>query len=432
MRLGYQALLHLAVLPGALLWGGAALFRPRWRAGWRERLGSWAEVPAGCVWVHGASMGEIRAAAPLIRALAARGKGPVLVTATSPSGRAEAEKVLAGKGAARLLPVDFSWAVGRVFRHVRPSALIVVETEIWPELLYRARREGVPVGLASARISDRSFPRYKRFRHVVGPFLRGYDFIHAQTARDAERFKALGADPGRVRLGGNLKFDVPAADPADPDAQALGALREAGWKVLVAGSTHEGEERAVLEAARRVREAGMKIAVVLAPRHLERIEGAERAAREAGFPPVRWSTLPAPRAEGLREAFEAGRTVVVDGYGLLGRLYGGADAAFVGGSLVPVGGHNLLEPLNWGVPVFFGPHMQNGADIRDEVAARGLGREVADGEGLGAALLELFADPARASSIGEEARAFLDANRGAVNRALEALDGLPAVGGGNR
>ncbi len=424
----YQALAWSALALGwpALLVKAAT--DPRYRVGWGERFGAWGPVPSGGVWVHGASVGEVRAATPLVAALKDRGL-PLVLTTTSPSGRDAAAALVGPRGAARLLPLDLAPLVARALGRARPRALVIVETELWPALLRGAAGAGVPALLANGRISDRAFPRYRRLARWLGPLLGSLRAIQAQSGLDAERFLALGAPRSRVTVGGNVKFDVPAPDPGDPEVRALGRTRAGGWRVVVAGSTHPGEEAAVLEAAAALEGQGHRIGLVLAPRHLERLAEVEAVARRFGRPPARWSSLGEPREAGLLEAFGARRTVLVDRYGVLGRLYGGAEGAFVGGSLAPVGGHSLLEPLAWGVGVTFGPHMENAREIRDEVLARGLGTEVADAPGLARAWGETLAGPARAEAVASGARALFAANRGAVARALAALAEAGALGG---
>ncbi len=369
----------------------------------------------------------MRAASPLIAALRRRGPSLVLST-TSPSGRDVARGLAGEGGTARLLPLDLVPLVRRAVRAAMPRALVVVETEIWPALLHEVRRADVPALLVSARISDRSFPRYRRVVRWIGPVLESFAAIQAQSGEDAERLVDLGAPPGRVEVGGNLKFDVPEPDPSTPPATAVRRARAGGWSVLVAGSTHPGEEETVLEAVRRLRAEGKRLALVLAPRHLERRGDVEAILRREGHPVARWSELGPPLEAGVIAAFETGAVVLVDVYGVLGQIYGGADCAFVGGSLVPVGGHSLLEPLSWGVPVLFGPHMQNAVEIRDEVLARGLGVEVGGAEDLVTAAAALLGSPAEGQTVRREARALFEANRGAVGKVLRSLESLGALG----
>lgn len=403
---------------------------PRYRVGWGERFGAWGDVPSGGVWVHGASVGEMRAVAPLLALLRDAGEHLVLST-TSPSGRAAAASLAGTEGAARLLPLDLAPLVRRALQACRPRALVVVETELWPALLIEGARAGVPLLLVNGRISDRALPRYRRVRRWVGPLLGQFAAIHAQSEEDAERFRELGAAADRVVVVGNLKYDLPAPDPSAVPTTALRRARADGWRPLVAGSTHPGEERAVAEAAAILCDRGHRVGVVVAPRHLERVEDAARELDSGGCPSVRWSTLHDPREEGILAAFRAGRAILVDAYGVLGDLYGGADAAFVGGTLVPVGGHNLLEPLNWGVATLFGPHTENAREVRDAAVERGVGFEVTDAAELAATVDRLWVQPAAAAAVARGARKLFAASRGGAARAMAELRRLGAVGTGD-
>lgn len=425
----YQAL-GWAVLPlAAPVVALRAARDPRYRVGWGQRLGAWGDVPPGGVWVHGASVGEMRAVAPLLTLLRGAGAHLVLST-TSPSGR-DAAAALAGLGgAARLLPLDLAPLVRRVLRACRPRALVVVETELWPALLTEAAAAGVPLLLVNGRISDRALPRYRRVRPWVGPLLRRFAALHTQSEEDAARLVALGAAPDRVVVGGNLKYDLPEPDASAGPATALRRARADGWRPLVAGSTHPGEERAVAAAAAALRDGGHRVGLVVAPRHLERLEDAARELGSGGLGPVRWSALEEPREEGILAAFREGRALLVDAYGVLGELYGGADAAFVGGTLVPVGGHNLLEPINWGVATLFGPHTENAREVRDALVERGLGTEVGSAAELAAAVDRLWSEPDAAAAVARGARQLFAASRGAAARALAELRRLGAVGTG--
>lgn len=422
----YQAAGWAGLALGWPLLAWKALRDPRYRVGWAQRLGSWGEVPPGGIWVHGASVGEMRAAAPLLAALKARG-APLVLSTTSPSGRDAARALAEPGGAARLLPLDLGPLVRRALRTARPRALVVVETELWPALLRCAARAGVPALLVNARLSDRAFPRYRRAARWLAPYLGTFRAVLAQSQEDARRFAALGVPPDRLAVGGNLKYDLPAPDPSAPPARALRRSQAGGWRVVVAGSTHPGEEEAVLAGVGGLAARGMRVGLVMAPRHLERLAAVEAAVVAAGRTPRRWSSLSEPLEAGILGAFETGQVLVVDGYGLLGNLYGGAECAFVGGSLAPVGGHNLLEPLNWGVPVLFGPHTENAREVRDEVLRRGLGAEVADGEGLARALEGYLTNDAARTAVRRGAAELFAANRGAVGRAVEALEALGAL-----
>ncbi len=423
----YQAAGWAALALGWPVLAARALADPRYRAGWPERLGFWGRVPPGCVWVHGASQGELRSAAPLVEGLRSRGARAFL-TATSPAGR-EVARDLAGRDAARFLPLDLGPLAGRCVGKLAPRGLVVLETELWPALLSAAHSRGIPTLLASARLSDRAFARYRALGRAFAPLLEGFAVIQAQSEEDARRFRALGAPAGRVTVGGNLKFDIPAPDAADPVVGALRRTGAGGWRVLVAGSTHAGEEEALLGAVRGERLGGMKVGLVLAPRKLERLEEVAGVLARAGVAARPWSGLGEPLEGALLRAFEEGAAVVVDRYGLLGRLYGGAHAAFVGGSLVPVGGHNLLEPLAWGVPVVFGPHTENAREVAEAVLAEGAGARVADGAGLASALASYLADDGARAAARTGAEALFARNRGASARVLAVLESVGALEG---
>ncbi len=422
----YQALGWAGLAAAVPVLALRALRDPRYRSGWSERFGRWGEVPAGAVWIHGASVGELRAAAPLVRAVRERGAA-VVVTATSPAGRAEAERVAGAGGAARLLPLDLAPLVGRALRCVQPRAVVLVETELWPALLWSARRRGVPVVVVNGRISDRAFPRYLKARRWLKPVLQTLGAVQAQSDEHAERFMALGVPPHRVSTGGNLKFDLPEPDPADPVVSALRRAAGGERHVVVAGSTHPGEARMVAEAAARLEARGIRCALVVVPRHLERLAEAEAELRASGREPVRWSALSGPLDNALALAFASGRAVVVDRYGLLGRLYGGAGCAFIGGTLVPVGGHNPLEALVWGVPVVFGPHTANIREVRREILDRALGAEAAGPDALASEMARFLARNGARQEVGIRARELFRLHRGATDRALALLESLGAV-----
>ena len=427
----YQALGWLAVVVGWPFVLVKGLRDPRYRVGWRERLGIWprgAAAPGAArpIWLHCASLGETQAAAPLVGALKNRG-ARLLLTTTSPSGR-EAARTLAGDaGHGRLLPLDLAPLVAGAFRTARPQALVVVETELWPALLWEARKAGVPCVLVNGRISDRTFPRYQRIRRWVGPLLQGFASIHARSALDAERFRMLGAPAALVCVGGDLKYDLPPPDPGRREAAALRRARAGGWRVLLGGSTHPGEEEALLSAAEILEARGLRVGLVLAPRHLERVAEVEALVLSRGRVSRLWGELHDPLEEGILAAFAARDVILVDRYGLLATLYGGAEAAFVGGTLAPVGGHNLLEPLNWGVPVLFGPHTENAREVAADVLRLRLGEEVSGAEALAEGVERYLVEPERLAGVRAEAARLFDENRGAVTRAVAVLEHLGAL-----
>jgi len=403
----------------------------KYRAGLGQRLGRYpaglAEVGARRpLWVHAVSVGETVAALPLLSALAARRPDvPLVVSTVTPTGQATARERAREARAVFYFPFDLAAPVGRALETVRPRAVLLMETEIWPVFLLEAARRGVPVGIVNGRISDRSFRRYRLVRPLVARCLRALAFVGAQSPLDAERFVALGAAPARVVVTGNLKVDQAAAPPkpgAATPASLEAALALPPSPRLLAGSTHRGEERAVLDAFVRLRAAVPDLRLILAPRHPERLCEVARLLDEGGF---RW----ARRSERPGTAVApAPDVILVDTIGELAALYGIADLAFVGGTLVEtVGGHNLLEPAAHARAPLHGPHVHNFREIARALAEAGGAVPVADAPGLAEAAAALLADPGRRAALGARARGVVEAGRGATARTLElvesALDG---------
>jgi 3-deoxy-D-manno-octulosonic-acid transferase len=300
---------------------------------------------------------------------------------------------------------------------VAPGALVLVETELWPSWIAAASRRGVPVIVVSGRISDRSFPRYARMRRLLAPTLGRIRAVGARAPEDARRFVALGVPADRVEVAGDLKLDAVDAPPT-PAAEITEALRHA--PVWVAGSTHEGEEEAALAAHEALRKAGREALLVLAPRHPERADAVASRVARAGFAVARRSRLGAQRVA-------PGGVLLLDGIGDLAGCYGAATIAFVGGTLVPVGGHNLLEPVHVGRPVLFGPHTANVRAAAELLLASGAGMRVADASALAQAVLTAFADPAASTARGEAGRRALAAHHGATSRAAALIARIVAA-----
>lgn len=417
MRIIYVCLglLLAPVLPLFFLWRG--LREPGYRRHIGERYGFGPPVPPGGVWVHGVSAGEVQVACALLKALHARHPGlPLLVTTTTPIGRARAQALLGDTTTIRYAPLDLPFVVARFLARARPRALVIVETELWPNLFRECRRRGVPLVLASARVSARSVQRYRRFASLFGDALAHDVSIGAQSDADAQRFVEIGADPARVRVAGNLKFDF--ALPADVPARAA-RLRERlgdGRPVWVAGSTHEGEEDVLLAAHERIRRVHADALLVLVPRRPERFEAVAAALRRRGIATVRRSSGEAVRLDTA--------VLLVDVLGELLPFYGAGDVAFVGGSLVPVGGHNLLEPAALAKPILSGPHTQNAVGIADLFLQAGAAHTVHDDEQLAARVTAYMTDPASAARDGRAALAAMEANRGALARVVEIVEPL--------
>jgi 3-deoxy-D-manno-octulosonic-acid transferase len=405
------ALVAAAALPVAL--GGLAL-RPAWRVGLRERLGGHPGGAPGAVWLHGASVGEIRAAAGLIDALRAADEA-VIASTTTVAGR-DLLRRLRPEVPCGLAPLDHPWCVAAVLSRTRPSALVLVETELWPIWISGAHARGIPVLVVSGRLSERSFRRYGRLGPLLRGTLRRLAAVGARSAEDARRFVALGVPEARVTQTGDLKLEPPEdLGRLAPDLEAaLGAV-----PLFVAGSTHEGEEEAALEAARLAEASGQALALALAPRRLARADGVAARCAAAGRRVRRRSALgSAPLA--------AGEVLLLDTLGELAGLYARAAVAFVGGTLVPVGGHNLLEPLQQGCPVLFGSHTEGVAEAAALARASGAGWRVDDAAALGAALVSVLADPVAARARGRRGREALAEHRGSTQRTLELLERVRA------
>jgi 3-deoxy-D-manno-octulosonic-acid transferase len=370
--------------------------------GLSERLG---RVPATVralhhpLWVHAASVGEVLAAEPLIQQVRREQPGlPIVVSTTTITGRETARERLAAD-AVMLLPVDIGWVVGGVLRALRPCALVIVETELWPALIRAAARHGVPCVLVSGRISARSARRYAWIGWLLRATLEDIDAFAMQTEADAARIIALGAPAERVQVIGNLKFARQAAAPAHPAATA--GLMD-GRSVLVAASTHAGEEQAALDACTELWAEHPELLLLIAPRRPERFAEVEQLLVGAGVRQQRRSRL--------RGAVDPSTQVLLlDTVGELLDVLPAASAVFVGGTLVPVGGHNVLEPALFGKPVAFGPHLANVEPAAAALVAAAAATPVRDARDLGVEWRRLLAQPAVAAEMGARGQAVVAA-----------------------
>lgn len=378
---------------------------------WSERYASYRDAPhAATVWVHAVSVGEVNAAAPLIDALLhQRPDLRLLVTTITPTGSARVTTLWDGRVEHVYLPYDLSGAVRRFLDHYRPQLGLIVETELWPNLLFCCRDRGIPVYVVNARLSARSLRGYRVLRPLVGRALRTVRVVAAQSADDGRRFERLGASAGQIVVTGNLKYDI-AFDPA-LDAFVRGFRARIGARpVWIAASTHEEEEAPVLEIHRRLRERWPDLLLLWAPRHPERFRAIAQQAVAAGWRTATRKFTHWPDADDA--------VFVVDTLGELMNFYGCADVAFVGGSLQDVGGHNLLEPAAVGTAVVTGPYLHNFSEIARRLEQAGGLRVGADAAAVGAALEALLADSGQRAAMTSAAAALVEEGRGAVERTL--------------
>jgi len=425
MRLLYSVLLYL-LLPLVMLrlfWRGLAQ-REYWRR-IPERFGFAPRVPEGvAVWVHAVSVGETLAALPLIRRLLEEHPRSVLVTTTTPTGSERVRAALGNRVLHCYAPYDLPGSVARFLRRVQPRRAVIMETELWPNLFHALSRRRVPIVIANARLSPRSYIGYGRVRGFARATLAHCSAIAAQSEADAQRFRALGAEPSRVHVPGNLKFDLEMPEALLVAGQALRGRWGAARPVWIAVSTHEGEEDAALRAHRILLSRFRDAVLILVPRHPQRFDAVARLIEKAELQFLRRSELqlpspfvpdatlplaPGPALKGLQ-------VLLGDSMGELALYLGAADVAFVGGSLVEVGGHNVLEPASVGLPVLFGPHMFNFEQARALLLDNGAARQIDSLLGLEPALAALFLDPAAREAMGRAGRAVLRANRGALHR----------------
>lgn len=391
-------------------------YRRSFRARW-GRLPSEARSEGGAIWLHAVSVGEVLACRRLVAVLRRHLPGRKLfVSTTTETGFQAARQRLAADGFF-YCPFDFAFAVRRVLRNLRPSLVVIAETELWPNLFREARASGAMVAVVNARISDRSLPRYRAFRFFFRRVLGCADVLLAQSPEDAHRLREIGALPERVRVSGILKYDL--CEPAPlPRWLARELERWIAPGVLLAGSTAAGEEEHVLEGFARLRLRRHALRLILVPRRPERFDQVAAMIQARGLPLARRSELDQNHPE------IGADVLLVDTVGELGALYRYASVAFVGGSLVPHGGQNPLEAAVFARPVVIGPYMSNFRDITASLLSAGALVQVSSPSELAGALEKLFADPVLAREMGERALTVLDRSRGATERTAEALAAL--------
>lgn len=415
MRTLYSLLFYLLtpLIVIRLLWRGYRA--PAYLHRWAERFGFTPSLAGKAViWVHAVSVGEVQASLPLVKALLSHYPNyKVLLTTMTPTGSAQVQKSLGNQVAHCYLPYDLPAAVNRFLQRIQPQFGIILETELWPNLLYQCQRRKIPVVLANARLSERSAQGYSRLGALSRDMLSSLILIAAQGIADGERFIALGALPERVHVIGNLKFELKF--PADLQTQGVALRRQWGEQrpIWIAASTHEGEEEQILAAFKQAQLAYPAILLVLVPRHPERFSRVQYLCQRQGFTTQRRSEQQA--CDPVTEIF------IGDSMGELPLFFAASDVAFLGGSLVPVGGHNPLEPAALGRAVILGPHTFNFTEINQQLLKAGAATQIQTTQELGQAVLRYLNEPLLRTQAGEAGRGVIAQNQGTTNRLLQLI-----------
>lgn len=418
VRFFYNLLIYLLQLPVAAYWFFRGLVNRSYRDRLRQRFpGRGYPRFERCIWIHAVSVGEVQAAVPLIRAIDRRFPNHrMLVTTVTPTGAARVKAVFGDTVEHCYIPFEMPQAVDNFFSSVKPELALIMETEIWPNLYRGCGVRKIPLILVSARISPRSVKGYRRLLPLFRDTLSHGIIIAAQSEADAERFRALGASPARTKVTGNIKFDIelPVDIIARGDDMRVQVFGDR--PIWIAASTHDQEEQQVLEAHRRLKERHPDLLLVLVPRHPERFTQARELIKRFGFSCV--ARTERRRCTATTEVF------LGDTMGEVPLFYAASDIAFVGGSLVPIGGHNLLEPAALGLPVVTGPHVFNAQEIADMFLDLGACHVVKDAAELADAISELLSNPREAMAQGSRGKDIVQRNRGALARLLDLLDPL--------
>jgi 3-deoxy-D-manno-octulosonic-acid transferase len=424
-RLYYQLYQGLSLIAGVLAWPYFYWHLKSRNSGesFLPRLGLKlpGAPPPGTprIWLHGVSVGEIQAAVPLVQELKnLLPQAAFIVSTGTETGQAVARQHFSPLGAlVCYFPLDLAGAVYRYLRHLRPQVFVALESEIWPNFLMQACGQGVRLALANARMSEQSFRRYLKFKRFVFDFLNVFDIIAAGSPEDYGRLLQLGLSPAKVQLAGNLKCDRLLEVPNDrrTSGNAAAILASRGQPVFLAASTHPGEEEAVLDAYQQLLTPYPSLVLLLAPRHPERAAELSRLLSRRGLPGHFWTDLKARREIRRRPV------VIIDTVGELATLYGLAEVAFVGGSLVPHGGQNFLEPAAWGLAPIYGPHVDNFRWAQAILEPAGAGLMVRDAASLAAAARDLLDHPDRRQALGLKAREALTQHQGAARRQAELI-----------
>jgi 3-deoxy-D-manno-octulosonic-acid transferase len=401
---------------------------PDYKKRWAERFGFFLKprLQAKVIWVHAVSVGESLAAIPLIEKLLEKKYVSIVVTTTTPTGsdriRHRFSHYLINQGQANQVfhvycPYDLPDCIWRFLNRIQPSAFIVMETELWPNIIACCNKRNIPVILANGRLSEKSAQGYEKIHRLMRPVFAGIDAAAVQAEADAERMQTLGLSTERCIVTGSIKFDLQLDDRTRAEAAQLKSHINSPLpcKTLIAASTHAGEEDIVLQAFRTIKESVPNCFLILVPRHPERFESVAELIKEAGFNVNRRSDK---RLEVESEV------LLGDSMGELLTLLGAADTAFVGGSFVAVGGHNLMEPAAWALPILTGPHLFNFSEASALLAEKGGLIIIQNGEQLAATVLELWSDENKGRVMGEAALAVANSNRGALDKLLDVINGV--------
>ncbi len=387
-----------------------------------ERLGrlprSLKQNSPGAIWVHAVSVGEAMAVAPLIDRLRERvGERKILVSTTTITGQQVVRERISMADGFFYYPFDWQWNVRRSLSHTLPSLVCLAETELWPNFIHEAHRRGVKLVVVNGRISQNSHRWYSRITGFLRRVLKEVDLFLMQTEEDAERIRRLGAPPDRVVVLGNLKYDMALNGPSEENGRWVrrNFMGERPSKIWIAGSTGEGEEEMVLTAFEKIRRRIPSLRLILAPRHPERFDAVASLLTTRGLSFIRRTQLSATAAP------PTASILLLDTVGELSGLYGLADVAFVGGSLIKKGGHNIIEPAAAGVPVLFGPHTSNFAEMTRDFLAHDAALEVKDTDELAASTAALLEDSSRARAMGDRGRALVARSAGATARTVEKI-----------
>lgn len=418
MRLAYALITYLMMPVYAAYWAVRGLGNRSYRDRFGQRFGfGYPLMTGGSIWIHAVSVGEVQAAVPLIKSLVKQFPDRrLLVTTVTPTGAARVEALFGDSVQHCYIPFETPYAVTRFFNSVQPDIALILETEIWPNLYYECGRREIPLVLVSARISPNSMGTYRSFLPLFRETLSYGIVIAAQSEADAERFRLLGAAPERTKVTGNIKFDIELPKNLLESGDAFRRENFAGRPVWVAASTHDREEEQVLHAHELVRKQFPDALLVLVPRHPERFATVRSLLHKQGLNFV-------ARTDGVPCTSDT-EVYLGDTMGDVPLFYAASNVAFVGGSLVPIGGHNLLEPAALGRPVVTGPHLFHTQDIAGKFEKLGASITVNNAGQLGAAVADLFADEARATDIGNRGREIVQQNKGALDRLLKLLEPL--------